>query len=143
MEMSIYLHPYENKTISVLGWAFKKDTNDSRESASIYLTKSLIENNVNVKVYDPMVSKENVNSDLLEMGANINSKNLKFFNSPTEAIKSSSGIAICTEWDEFKNYDWKNIYNLMDDSPWVFDGRNILNIEKIKGFGFNVYSIGK
>ena len=71
------------------------------------------------------------------------SKNLKFFNSPIEAIKSSSGIAICTEWDEFKNYDWKNIYNLMDDSPWVFDGRNILNIKKIKGFGFNVYSIGK
>ena len=42
------------------------------------------------------------------------------------------GIAICTEWDEFKNYDWKNIYNLMDDSPWVFDGRNILNIKKLK-----------
>tara|TARA_E500000178_G_C17031763_1_gene760983 strand:+ start:578 stop:1954 length:1377 start_codon:yes stop_codon:yes gene_type:complete len=137
------LHPYENKTISVLGWAFKKDTNDSRESASIYLTKYLIENNVKVKVYDPMVSKQRVYNDLLEMGANINSKNLKFFNSPIEAIKSSSGIAICTEWDEFKNYDWKNIYNLMDDSPWVFDGRNILNIKKIKGFGFNVYSIGK
>lgn len=137
------LHLYENKTISVLGWAFKKDTNDSRESASIYLTKYLIENNVKVKVYDPMVSKQRVYNDLLEMGANINSKNLKFFNSPIEAIKSSSGIAICTEWDEFKNYDWKNIYNLMDDSPWVFDGRNILNIKKIKGFGFNVYSIGK
>ena len=130
------------KSISILGWSFKKNTNDSRESASIDITKYLLSNGFSVNVYDPKVSHTRILNDL-GIRYNKKPKNLKISSSVRDSLSGSYGICVLTEWDEFKNYDWKNIYNLMDDSPWVFDGRNILNIKKIKGFGFNVYSIGK
>ena len=134
---------YSNKTISIFGWAFKKDTNDSRESASIYLTKILLEHDIKIHIYDPMVSKERVLDDLIQQGVNINDSLLNFFDSPDDALRLSSGVAICTEWDEFREYDWKSIYRLMDNNPLIFDGRNILNVDKLKEYGFNIYSIGK
>ena len=134
---------YSNKTISIFGWAFKKDTNDSRESASIYLTKILLEHDIKIHIYDPMVSKERVLDDLIKQGVNINDSLLNFFDSPDDALRLSSGVAICTEWDEFREYDWKSIYRLMDNNPLIFDGRNILNVDKLKEYGFNIYSIGK
>ena len=90
-----------------------------------------------------MVSKERVLNDLIEQGVNIIDSLLNFFDSPYDALRSSSGVAICTEWDEFIEYDWKSIYELMDNNPLIFDGRNILNVDKLKEYGFNIYSIGK
>lgn len=131
------------KIISIFGWAFKKNTNDSRESASIYLAKILIENNIKVNVYDPMVSKKRILDDLSQLGVKTNTKLLEVYKSSNEAVKSSLGIAVCTEWDEFKNLDWELTYKLMGNNPYVFDGRNILNTNKLKEYGFNTYSIGK
>ncbi len=132
-----------DKIVSIFGWAFKKNTNDSRESASIYLAKILIENHIKVNVYDPMVSKERIIDDLNQLGLEANSSVLEVFKSPDQAAESSSGIAFCTEWDEFKTLDFKTIFKLMGNSPWIFDGRNTLNINLLEECGFNVYSIGK
>tara|TARA_B110000003_G_C16625330_1_gene524672 strand:+ start:212 stop:1588 length:1377 start_codon:yes stop_codon:yes gene_type:complete len=132
-----------DKIVSIFGWAFKKNTNDSRESASIYLAKILIENHIKVNVYDPMVSKERIIDDMNQLGLEANSDLLEVFKSPDQAAESSSGIAFCTEWDEFKTLDFKTIFKLMGNSPWIFDGRNTLNINLLEECGFNVYSIGK
>lgn len=137
------INQYPDKIISIFGWAFKKNTNDSRESAAIYLAKILIENQIKVNVYDPMVSKDRIIDDLKQLGLEANTGLLEVFKSSDEAVESSSGIAICTEWDEFKTLDFKTIFKLMGNNPWIFDGRNTLNINSLEECGFNVYSIGK
>tara|TARA_X000000950_G_C13911704_1_gene659242 strand:- start:673 stop:2094 length:1422 start_codon:yes stop_codon:yes gene_type:complete len=140
------------RSICILGWAFKKNTNDSRESASIYLTKQLLEIGVQVNVYDPMVKKNKIfndietvfnthNSDNLE--TNLKSVNLNVLNSAYAASKNSSAIIICTEWDEFKTLDWTSIYDSMEKPSWVFDGRNIIDDYKLLKLGFKTFKIGK
>jgi UDPglucose 6-dehydrogenase len=142
----------QDKLITIYGWAFKKDTNDSRESASIYLAKELLLNKALVNVYDPMVHPDRIKSDILNLllDSDIQNSNLQFYldrlnisQSNYEACKDSNLIAICTEWDEFLKYDWKKIFDSMKKEPWVFDGRNIINIDELKSIGFNTYSIGR
>ena len=142
----------QDKLISIYGWAFKKDTNDSRESASIYLAKELLLNKALLNVYDPMVHPDRIKSDILNMllDSNIKKSNIQFyldrlniFQSNYEACENSNLIAICTEWDEFLEYNWEKIFDSMKKGPWVFDGRNIINTDKLKAIGFNTYSIGR
>ena len=68
---------------------------------------------------------------------------VKVHDNPYNALKDSHGIAILTEWDEFKSYDWKKIYNQMMKPAFLFDGRNILSKEEMSKIGFNMFSIGK
>jgi len=134
------------KKITLLGWAFKKDTNDTRESAAIYIADYLIENGAEIHVYDPKVSKERMIADLdfLNTRSTLKNKNfLNFHESPYTACHQSHAISIITEWDEFADYDWQIIYSKMIKPAKIFDGRNILNTEEIKKIGFEVYSVGK
>jgi UDPglucose 6-dehydrogenase len=134
------------KKISVLGWAFKKDTNDTRESASIYVTSDLIIENASIHVFDPKVEKHQITNDLAYLNVH-SSEEIDAFvtieNDPYKACENAHAIAILTEWDEFKLYDWQKIYNNMMKPAFIFDGRDILNVEKMKEIGFTVYSIGK
>jgi UDPglucose 6-dehydrogenase len=134
------------KKIAVLGWAFKKDTNDTRESAAIYVTSDLISENASIHVYDPKVEKHQITNDL----AYLNTHSLEeiesfltFEKDPYKACENAHAIAILTEWDEFKSYDWQKIYDNMMKPAFIFDGRDILNVDKMKKIGFTVYSIGK
>ena len=131
-------HSKGNSKVSILGWAFKKDTNDSRESASIYVTDILLQNKVNVNVYDPMVSNDKIISDLLNLWSSKMLKKsememllgrIKIEDSYSDAIKDSNLTAILTEWDEFKSYDWKLLAKTMKSPSIVYDGRNILDIQ--------------
>ncbi len=134
------------KKIAVLGWAFKKDTNDTRESAAIYVTKNLAEEHADVVVFDPKVSEQKVYDDLNYLDNSLidfNRQQVKIVSDPYEACKEAHAIAILTEWDEFKTYDWERIYADMKKPAFIFDGRNILNIAEIKAIGFHIYSIGK
>jgi UDPglucose 6-dehydrogenase len=133
------------KKITFLGWAFKKDTNDTRESAAIYVANDLINEQANLALFDPKVSYEQVLSDLnyLETRNPIdNEKHIKAFSNPYEACKNAHAIAILTEWDEYKDYDWQKIYDSMLKPAFVFDGRNILNSQKMREIGFVYQSIG-
>jgi UDPglucose 6-dehydrogenase len=140
------------KKITFLGWAFKKDTNDTRESAAIYVAWDLLLDNAVIHVYDPAVSKENIIKDLDYLAEqNIEfSKvkeqlftNLTVHNDPYEAMNQAHAIAILTEWEEFKFYDWQKVYNNMLKPAYVFDGRNVFNEVEIRGFGFKLIQIGK
>jgi len=133
------------KKITFLGWAFKKDTNDTRESAAIYVADDLINEQANIALFDPKVSKKQVLSDLDYLDTRKsadNEKYIKSYDNPYDACKNAHAIAILTEWDELKEYDWQRIYDNMLKPAFVFDGRNILDGEKLKAIGFNFQSIG-
>jgi len=132
-----------NKKITLLGWAFKKDTNDSRESAAIDITIQLIEEGANVSIYDPKVTEQQIKKDLLEKSKSLDLKKINVFNDPKDAIKDSFGVAIITEWDEFKNLPWDEYINHVNRPANIFDGRNILEKEVFEKLGYNFYSIGR
>ena len=134
-----------DKKITFLGWAFKKDTNDTRESAAIYVADDLINEQAKISVYDPKVSRNKMLSDLdyLETRTvEANSKALSIFDNAYEACTGSHAIAILTEWDEFTTYDWQKIYDSMHKPAFLFDGRNILNANELEAIGFIYKGIG-
>ncbi|MGD9977578.1 MAG: UDP-glucose 6-dehydrogenase [Bacteroidales bacterium] len=134
------------KKIAMLGWAFKKDTNDTRESAAIYVSDHLLNDMANVWVYDPKVPEKSMYADLDYLETRSSNKNrelLKVTRDPYEACLEAHAIAVVTEWDEFKAYDWQRIYDNMMKPAFIFDGRNILDHKKLIEIGFKVKAIGK
>lgn len=133
------------KKIAFLGWAFKKDTNDTRESAAIYVADHLLYEQALISVYDPKVPFEQVYGDLDYLATRDTADNRKHVaveEDPYEACKDAHAIAVLTEWDEFKDYDWQRIYDNMLKPAHVFDGRNILDRSKLQAIGFKVSAVG-
>lgn len=133
------------KKICFLGWAFKKDTNDTRESASIYVADHLLDEKAEINVYDPKVSEEQIYTDLEYLGTRDPQENkslLTISKDPYEAIKDAHAVAILTDWDEFITYDWHKIFDSMKKPAFLFDGRKILNKEMMQDIGYDVYSLG-
>ncbi len=133
-----------NKKVSLLGWAFKKDTNDSRESASIYVAAELLSKGIEINVYDPKVGIKQIKEDLKYL--NFSDEKLSLLNYSEnyyDSFKNSNIIAVLTEWDEFVNSDWKAIFDKGSMAKYIFDGRNILDTKKLRKIGFIVDSIGK
>ncbi|WP_313366867.1 nucleotide sugar dehydrogenase [Sphingobacterium mizutaii] len=134
------------KNIAFLGWAFKKDTNDTRESAAIYVADHLLDEEANIIVYDPKVSEEQVFKDLDYLGTRSSEDNrrlVKVVNDPYLATYESHSIAILTEWDEFKSLDWNRIKHNMKKPSFVFDGRKILDKKEMLEMDFNYFAIGE
>lgn len=133
------------KKIAFLGWAFKKDTNDTRESAAIYVADDLINERAKISIYDPKVSRNKMLNDLDYLQtreASENANAIFTFENPYEACYKAHAIAILTEWDEFTRYDWQKIYDSMQKPAFVFDGRNILNAKELESIGFIYKGIG-
>lgn len=133
------------KKIAFFGWAFKKDTNDTRESAAISVANDLISEQAEITIYDPKVSAEQIYADLDYLGQRSPEENRKFVkvvNDPYDAIVLSHAVAILTEWDEFRNYDWERIYGGMMKPAFIFDGRNILDSTILTDLGFTYIGIG-
>ncbi|MCR4030899.1 MULTISPECIES: UDP-glucose 6-dehydrogenase [Flavobacterium] len=134
-----------DKKIAFLGWAFKKDTNDTRESAAIYVADDLINEQAKISVFDPKVSKNKMLNDLDYLETRTSQENidsLNVFDNAYDACKGAHAIAVLTEWDEFTTYDWRKIYNSMHKPAFVFDGRNILNAKELEAIGFVYNGIG-
>ena len=133
------------KTIAFLGWAFKKDTNDTRESAAIYVADLLIDEQASIKVYDPKVTSTQMQSDLNYLNSRSEKQNTKYLkteNDPYAAMEGAHAIAVLTEWDEFKTYDWQRIYKFMQKPAFIFDGRNVLDRQILEKIGFVYKGIG-
>jgi len=127
------------KKVTLLGWAFKKDTNDSRESAAIYVADILLEEGAELHVFDPMVKEARIHQDLITLWEARNGSNKEIASklkrsivhqNHTTALDSSFAAAILTEWDEFKSYDWNAIAEKMMQPAKIFDGRNVLELNK-------------
>ena len=136
-----------NRNICILGWAFKKDTNDTRESAAIYVSDYLIRSNINLNVYDPKVKRSQIYFDLNYINKNDakNKRRVLVYDRHIDCleIEKTNIIAILTEWDEFKEYDWGKIYDKMSKPAYVFDGRNVLEKEELESIGFNYIGLGR
>lgn len=138
------------KKIAILGWAFKKDTNDTRESAAIYITKELLDDLAEIHIYDPKVTKEQIVRDMEYVYKDEQSFNpsilkslIKVHTDPYSAMERAHAITLLTEWDEFKTYNWQQIYDNMLKPAFVFDGRNILDNKDLKQIGFLIQGVGK
>lgn len=137
-----------DKKIGILGFAFKKDTNDTRESAAIYVCRDLLIEKANLAIYDPKVSIEQIITDLEYAGIAdaselAESGAIRKVTSAAEAADGAHGLAVLTEWDEFRNLDYASIHASMLKPACLFDGRNIIDREAAIENGFQVYSIGK
>jgi UDPglucose 6-dehydrogenase len=140
------------KKIAFWGWAFKKDTNDTRESAAIYVADQLLSEGAEIVVYDPKVSLARMQMDLQtlweyrgETETDIKGKlaKLQSVNSAVAACTKAHALAVITEWDVFQIQNFETIYNQMKKPAFVFDGRKILNHNQLQSIGFTAYEIGK
>lgn len=146
--VSKMLNTVTGKKITILGFAFKKDTGDTRETAAGHVIKNLLEERAKLHVYDPKVAEEDMFKELAYMGVSEKThpdlkKLVVMDNSAEEACKESHALAVMTEWDEFKNLDYVQIYKNMTKPAFVFDGRNILDHAGLRKIGFDVDAIGK
>lgn len=132
------------KKIGVLGFAFKKDTNDTRESAAIYVVRDLLMENAIVSLYDPKVSKETILRDLSKVGVpqELLDKNLHCYDNAMSALNQTHAMVVLTEWDEFRTLDFEQIYRNMFKPAFVFDGRNILPRNAMRDLGYQIHSVG-
>uniref|UniRef100_A0A0A0KIQ0 UDP-glucose 6-dehydrogenase n=1 Tax=Cucumis sativus TaxID=3659 RepID=A0A0A0KIQ0_CUCSA len=143
------------KKIAILGFAFKKDTGDTRETPAIDVCKGLLGEKANLSIYDPQVSADHIERDLstekfdwdhpahLQPMSPTAIKQVRVEWDAYEATKDAHGLCFLTEWDEFKKLDFQRIYNDMQRPSFVFDGRNIVDAVKLRRIGFIVYSVGK
>jgi UDPglucose 6-dehydrogenase len=128
------------KHIGILGFAFKKDTNDTRETAAIAICRDLLAEGARVHVYDPQVPESQIRSDVLGSSEN---PNLVVVGSALEASHGAHAVAVLTEWDEFRDLDFQKIHDGMLKPAFLFDGRNVLPHDKLRKIGFRLFAIGK
>lgn len=126
-----------NKRIALFGYAFKANTSDTRETAAFYVTRMLMTEKAHVVISDPKAIK-NAKIDLKEYGNYI-----EYQDDPYKAAKGAHAIAIITEWDLYKELDYEKVYNEMEKPAFIFDGRNILDHEKLFKIGYEVHPIGR
>ena len=133
------------KRIGVFGFAFKKDTNDTRESPAITVCQDLILEQATVAVYDPKVDSESIRADLASAGLSNDAiqKHLVVCDDPYEAAENAHGLAVLTEWDCFRDLSWEKLFGKMFKPAFLFDGRNVLNHAALREIGFEVFAVGK
>lgn len=177
------------KKIGVLGFAYKKNTSDTRESAAISVVKSLVAEQARIAIYDPQVTKEHIYEELEIAGCQDYEEYVTVAITPYDAAEDAHAVVILTEWDEFSNkskagrapspsspstdaedsaveigakglrqdslfdtvvhlqksrrLDWSRVMGLMQKPAFVFDGRRVVDVEKLEAIGFHVESIGK
>ena len=133
------------KRIAILGFAFKKDTNDTRESAAIQVCRDLLMEQAHLAIYDPRVDSAAIHQDLIAAGvgpARI-ATHVEICTSPYAAAEGAHAIATLTEWDEFRTLDLPRLYQIMFKPAFVFDGRAVLPSAELTAHGFEVFVIGK
>ena len=135
-----FFNTINDKVIAVLGFAFKKDTNDTRKSPAIDICKRLLEERATLNIYDPKVEPEKI---VQHLESNDQDSRVNICSSSMETFQNANAILILTEWDEFKKIDFINAFEAMKKPAWIFDGRNILDHQELKTIGFEVRAVGK
>ncbi len=134
------------KKIVLLGFSFKANTNDTRESSAIYIAKYLIQNGANVVIHDPKVTYEQISNSLHTYSFNnINDESegdWEYDKNLMEATTEADAIVILTDWPEYYELDWEVISNKMRSPAWLFDTRSIINRNQIKINNINYWGIG-
>ena len=134
------------KKIAILGFSFKANTNDTRNSPSIKICKDLLDEGAVLSIYDPKVDKVQIENDLniLNFDNSLNNPLDSFIyaESIEQSIQDSHAILILTEWKEFYKINWQIMFKKMKRPAWIFDTRSIIDIKEVESFGFNVWQVG-
>ena len=130
-------HSLSGKKIAIFGFAFKKNTNDTRETPAITICQDLLNEQAKLSICDPKVSPETIERDLKGF------TNFDIQVDPYITAQDAHAIIVLTEWEAFKNLDYQRLYDAMAKPAFVFDGRNILNLRQLRDIGFEVYGVGK
>ncbi len=125
------------KRIAVLGFAFKADTGDTRESPANFVCRRLVEERARVVVTDPR-ALDNARRDLADLGDAV-----AFEPDPMRAVEGAHAFAVLTDWELYRDLDYRAIYQRMEHPAFCFDGRNLVDHRALFDIGFNVYPIGK
>ena len=125
------------KTITMLGFAFKQDTGDTRDSPAIPLCEKLVGENAIVRIHDPK-ALENARIELKNLKGDVS-----FVEDVYEAADGAHALALVTQWDEYRELDYEKIHQIMAEPAFIFDGRNHLDHDKLYKIGFNVFPLGK
>jgi len=129
-----------NKKIAILGFAFKKDTNDTRETPAISVCQDLLAERAVLYIHDPKVSSEQIHHDL---GREIGDEQIVIVKDVYQACDKAHALLVLTEWDCYKSLDFERIFGLMHQPAWIFDGRGIMPHAKLVQQGFKLHAIGK
>lgn len=136
-----------DKRIAILGFAFKKDTGDTRESPAIFICKTLLDEGAKLHIFDPKVEEKQILEDLTHPSVTDDPeavrRSIAIYDDAYKATTRTHAIVVCTEWDEFTKYDYRLIYSNMMKPAYIFDGRKILPHDELIEIGFHVQTIGK
>ena len=135
--LSAMFNTLRDKKICILGFAFKANTGDTRESPAIYIARRLLEEKAEIVISDPY-ALTNARDDM-----NGAEGRISYEEDPYKAAWGCHAIAVLTEWEQYKSLDFHNIFREMVKPAFIFDGRNILDHRRCFDIGFNVYPIGK
>ena len=124
-------------TLTILGLSFKPNTDDLREAPALSIIKNLIDLGAQIQAYDPIISKDSTIKQKHDILSNIN-----ILSNISDSVNNSSGIILVTEWDEFRNINFKEIGQFMKEKV-IFDGRNIYEPEFLAEEGFKYFGIGR
>ena len=140
------------KKIVILGFAFKANTNDTRESAAIRICKDLIEEGAELVIHDPKVNPLQIETDLeMKQFAEIKNENIDnsnnnygswTFSKNLNIFDNAHAVLVLTEWEDYKNIEWVNVEKKMAKPAWVFDSRSIVDVDLVKKSGINLWYLG-
>ena len=142
----------EGKKIFILGFAFKANTNDTRESAAINICKDLLEEGAILYIHDPKVEPDQISKDIkLQQSLQSDEPDNKTYLSESswyytqdfnEGAEGADAIVVLTEWEEYRLLDWSKISKKLRKPAWIFDSRSIIPTEVIRSLELNVWRIG-
>jgi UDPglucose 6-dehydrogenase len=135
--LKVMFNTVAGKKIALFGFAFKKDTGDTRESPAIFIARKLLDERAALVITDPE-ALQNARNDLADVADKV-----VFEEDPYTAAAGAHAIAVATEWDIYKSLDYKRIFDSMQKPAFIFDGRNILDHQQLFKLGFNVFPVGK
>ena len=137
-----------DKKIAILGFSFKENTNDTRESPAIGICRNLINEGAFLSIHDVKVNEEDIRKSLaldsfdFEQGFDKNAPYWEYQSNLYKAVEKSHAVILLTAWDEYKSIDWRSVSLSVKSPFWVFDTRLILNTKNLKDLGLNLWQLG-
>ncbi|MEB3326351.1 MAG: nucleotide sugar dehydrogenase [Synechococcus sp.] len=130
------------KRIAVLGFAFKADTNDTRESPAIQVCKDLLEEGAMLAIVDPKVREGQIAIDLGKP-AGQGEANWQLLGSVEAAAEGADALVLLTEWEQFGQINWPAVVSVMRKPAWLFDSRAKADGAAARAAGLNVWTLGE
>ena len=135
------------KRLAILGFAFKADTNDTREAPAIRICQDLLEEGAQLVIHDPKVATDQMARDLQQESASqvdalSGSGSWARANSVEDAVMGADAVLVLTEWQHYRDLNWQALAARMRKPAWVFDARAVADPAQIKAAGLSLWRVG-